>query len=131
MTGMTNPWESPAGEQAKRTMFRLVAAADEGALSDFAKDVLAGHRAPRDLLKESWVLEESMGDIEAQIDRFSRLPESARAMSLDEAMASVSAGIVEINALDVDALEAELRPSPSPEPERDEDERGPLLNDAW
>jgi hypothetical protein len=125
-----NPWETPAGERARRTMFRLLAAQDNGAASDFAKDVLAGHRAPRDVLKEGWVLEESMNDIEAQLDRFSRLPESERTMSLDEAMASINEQIAEINALDVDALEAQLRPEPAP-PAVEEQERGPFLNDAW
>lgn len=133
MTEMTNPWESPAGEQARRTVFRLLAAKDDGALSDFAKDVLAGHRSPHDVLREGWALEASLGGIEDQIERFHRLPESERTMSLDEAMASINGRIAEINALDVDALEAELRPEPEPEPEpeRDNDERGPLLNDAW
>ncbi len=83
-----NPWDSPAGDRARLNLFRTLAAG-EGAMADFARDVVAGTRSPRDVLTTPWAVEEVMDDLMADVARFCELPEAERATSEEEALALV------------------------------------------
>ncbi|WP_033443375.1 hypothetical protein [Saccharothrix sp. NRRL B-16314] len=129
---MTNPFATAEGEQAQRNLFRALAAADDGAMADFAKEVVAGRRSPRDLLARGWAVESVMDETLAAVDRFHRLPETERTMLVAEGPAFLDEYVAGLAGVDV---EAELRPPPAPSrPVRgdDDDEQGPsLLRDAW
>jgi hypothetical protein len=131
---MTNPFATAEGEQAQRNLFRALAEVDDGAMADFAKEVVAGRRTPRDLLTEGWAVESVMGETLAAIDRFHRLPETERAALVAAGPAFLDEYVAGLAAVDV---EAEPAPAPPPAPSRrardeDDDEPGPsLLRDAW
>jgi hypothetical protein len=130
---MTNPFATAAGEQAQRTLFRALAAGDDGALADFAKEVVSGRRTPRDLLTQGWAVESVMGETVAEIDKFHRLPETERTALVAAGPAFLDEYVSGLAALDV---EAEPTPPPArPRPrsrDEDDDEQGPsMLRDAW
>lgn len=130
---MTNPFATADGEQAQRKLFRALAAADDGAMADFAKEVVAGRRTPRDLLTQGWAVESAMADTLAAIDKFHRLPETERTTLVEGGAAFLDEYVAGLAGLD----EAELTPPPAPPPpsrvrDEDDDEQGPsMLRDAW
>ncbi|MEU4744891.1 hypothetical protein AB0G02_31125 [Actinosynnema sp. NPDC023658] len=130
---MTNPFATTEGVQAQRNLFRVLASADDGALADFAKDVVAGRVAPRDLLTRSWAVESVADETLAAIDEFQRLPETERAALVARGPEFLDEYVAGLASLDV---EAEPTPPPPPRrrPARDEDDDEPppsLLRDAW
>lgn len=127
---MTNPFATADGVQAQHNLFRVLAAADDGAISDFAKDVVAGRSAPRDLLTQQWAVESVADKAFAAIDEFQRLPETERAALVGQGAAFLDEYIAGLANLDV---EAELTPPPrGTARDDDDDEPGPsLLRDAW
>lgn len=120
-----NPYDLPAVTQARRKLYELVSRGD-GPLADFAKEVVAGRRAPRDALKENWVLEGELGRLTTEIDRFRALPEEERTIPYDEAMALVERRFEQLG-----STEEERAPQRRPEPDDDDEERGPFLSEAW
>jgi hypothetical protein len=125
---MTNPFATAEGEQAQRNLFRALAAVDDGAMADFAKEVVAGRRSPRDLLAQGWAVESVMDETLAAVDKFHRLPEAERAALVEEGPAFLEEYVAGLAGLD-----AELTPPPArPARDDDDDEQGPsLLRDAW
>ena len=121
-----NPWDSPAADRARMNLFRALAEGS-GALADFAKDVVAGTRSPRDVLTARWAVEEDIDDLMADVVRFSELPEAERATTEQEALALVERHLAALDP--VDPPRTEPRPSPVDDPP--DDERGPFLSDAW
>ncbi|WP_436497112.1 hypothetical protein [Actinokineospora sp. HUAS TT18] len=117
---MTNPFATTEGAQAQRNLFRALATADDGAMADFAKEVVAGRLTPRDLLTRDWAVESTMDDTLAEIDRFHRLPETEQAALVAEGPAFLDEYITGLANADVEP----------PRPE-DDDEQGPVLRDAW
>ena len=121
MTGtpLTNPWATPEGEQARLTLFRLHAQG-EGALADFAKDVVAGHRKPRDLLVQGGVLDDHLTDLYAAVQQYHRDPPPSTG-SIEDVIEQVRQRVTEINA---------YTPEPPPR-ELDNDRRSVLDDDDW
>ncbi|MBB5802026.1 hypothetical protein F4560_001794 [Saccharothrix ecbatanensis] len=125
---MTNPFTTAEGEQAQRNLFRALAAADDGAMADFAKEVVAGRRSPRDLLTQGWAVESVMDETLAAVDKFHRLPEAEREVLVEEGPAFLEEYVAGLAGMDVE---------PTPPPARpvrddDDDDQGPsLLRDAW
>jgi hypothetical protein len=125
---MTNPFTTAEGEQAQRNLFRALAAVDDGAMADFAKEVVAGRRSPRDLLTQGWAVESVMDETLAAVDKFHRLPEAEREVLVEEGPAFLEEYVAGLAGMDVE---------PTPPPARpvrddDDDDQGPsLLRDAW
>lgn len=127
---MTNPFDTPAGRQAQLATFRRLAAAGDGAISDFAKEVVAGRASPRELLTTGWVVESWIDDLRTVAQAYQDAPAQADEWSDEEAVAFIERDIAE-------RVEAEEEPKPPPTPRRpvhdeDDGEDGPpLLKDAW
>jgi hypothetical protein len=130
---MTNPFDTATGRQARLTQFRLLAAGT-GPVADFAKEVVAGRANPRDLLTTSWVVEDWLDDLQAEADRFRDSPDAQDEWTPEQADTFLERHLAGVASIDVDAVEAQLRP-PSVAPKRrqgDDEEQGPpLLKDAW
>ena len=116
---MINPWATPEGERARLTLFRLHAQG-EGALADFAKDVVAGHRKPRDLLVQGGVLDDHLDDLRAAVERYHREPTQPTG-AIEDVIERVQERIAVIN---------DYTPEP-PSPELDNDRRSILNDDDW
>lgn len=125
-----NPFETAEGLQAQRNLFRVLAATDDGAMADFAKEVVAGRLAPRDLLSQSWAVESVVDDADAAIEAFHRLPAAEREQLVADGPAFLDRYVAGLAGMEV---EAELKPPPPKRaPVEDDDEEGPpLLKDAW
>lgn len=72
-----NPWDTEQGRLAQVERFRRLAEGD-GALADFAKDVVSGRAAPRDLLSSTVLDERILTKLHAAVDQWNALPESTR-----------------------------------------------------
>lgn len=132
---MTNPFETPTGAQGRMAAFRVLAAAGDGAVSDFAKEVVAGRASARDLLTSGWVVEQWIDDLQADAEAFRASPEAQEEWSPEEARAYLESRLTGLANLDVEAIEAQVAPAPAPpaapRPCDEDDEQGPLLKDAW
>jgi hypothetical protein len=131
---MTNPFDTATGRQARLTQFRLLAKGT-GPVADFAKEVVAGRANSRDLLTTSWVVEDWLDDVQAEADRFRDSPDAQDEWTPEQAEEFLERHLAGVASIDVDAVEAQLRPPPVVPKRRqdnDDDEPGPpLLKDAW
>jgi hypothetical protein len=125
-----NPWDSPAADRARLTLFRALASGS-GAMADFAKDVVAGTRSPRDVLTTPWAVEEDLDDLMADVTRFSELPEADRATTEEEALALVERHLATLDPDRADLEPPRVEPRRRPVEDPPDDERGPFLSDAW
>lgn len=109
-----DPAESPGWPAARHNMLRLLAASGTGAGADFAKDVLAGTRQPRELLSHRPVTDE----LTEQGAAFRRLLDKIPPAELRELQAhaqeAVRREVDELAGLDIEAAEAELRAASEP-----------------
>jgi hypothetical protein len=100
---------------ARENLLRLVAARENSALADFAKDVLAGKREFRELAYSSVGAEEVMRDFQPVLDAWARASEVER----EEAIAKAPEELARFNAALTD-LDLETQ-APQPEPPEDDD----------
>jgi hypothetical protein len=125
---LLDPADSPHWPAARHNMLRLLAASGTAAGADFAKDVLAGTRQPRELLSHRPVTDE----LAEQGAAFRRLLDKIPPAELRElhayAQEAVRREVDELASLDIEAAEAELRAASEPPREsrpaerRDEDD---------
>jgi hypothetical protein len=127
---MTNPFTTAEGEQAQRNLFRALAAVDDGAMADFAKEVVAGRRSPRDLLTQGWAVESVMDETLAAVDKFHRLPEAEREVLVEEGPAFLEEYVAGLAGMDVEPTPPPARPVRDDDDD-DDDQDPSLLRDAW
>ena len=116
-----SPWRTQQGRLARHNQMVLLARG-EGDLADFARDVLAGHAKPEDLLYRSYLSEETLEAAHAGIDEWHALPEAERQAALDGAEAGIREEIAALAALDLS--EPEIAPE-------DDDHGGGFLKSTW
>lgn len=116
------------GRQAITNAFRLLAAED-GPMADFAKDVVAGAREPRDLLTFGPAADELATLFETVTGVWDSVPLEDREQLIADGPEATQRQLDELAAVDVDAEldqrrapEGEPPPAPSrPQPDEDDD----------
>lgn len=104
-----SPFDQPGGELALRNLFRLLAATESGPGADFAKDVIAGTRQPREILAHGPALDEMAAHFAGYRRLLDKLPDAQRRALAEHASEELRQSVRELADLDIEASEAELR----------------------
>lgn len=117
-----HPWETAAGLKARRAQLELLAQ-DDGAVGEFAKEVIAGRARYRDVLYSSILDDRHIAQALDTVEAWTRLPPEERETMIADADTAAAQLIAELNGL-----------APEPEPPIDHDYDGPpetYLSDDW